>query len=593
MALLILFGFIAGAATAVSPCVLPVLPVALSAGATGGRRRPLGIVAGLTVSFTFAIVALVYVISALGLPNELLRDVAIGVLLAFGIVLLVPPLSSRLEAWLSGFAGRAGMPRLGGDGFWSGTAVGASLGILYVPCAGPILGGVITVTASQSFNAGRLAVALAYGIGSALVLYLLMLGGRRLVKPLARRGGALQMAMGAIMVVVALAMWGEYDLRFQRDVTANLPSFLVNPAESLEKTDSAQAALTDIRGISAHGIGARIAAGDEPPADGGKKNDGSKGPASGLPVYGEAPEFTDTQQWFNTPGDRPLTMRGLRGRVVLIDFWTYSCVNCIRTLPYLNAWNERYAKDGLTIVGVHTPEFPFEREAGNVEAAIAREGIEYPVVQDNEQGTWSAYGNQYWPAEYFIDATGRVRFTHFGEGEYGEKEKVIRELLAEAGHRVGRGESGARGIEPSAGVTTPETYLGAARAERFTNSELSPGLHNFSAPRALPANEFAYRGQWRIALDSATAAADSELDLSFGARRVYLVLGSQGADRRVTVKLDGKPIPAADAGADVHGGTVTVTSQRLYDLVDLPKVEHHVLELEPEAGVMGYAFTFG
>jgi hypothetical protein len=214
------------------------------------------------------------------------------------------------------------------------------------------------------------------------------------------------------------------------------------------------------------------------------------------------------------------------------------------------------------------------------------------VVQDNEQGTWNAYGNQYWPAEYFVDATGRVRFAHFGEGEYGEKEKVIRELLAEAGRTVGRGESGARGIEPSAGVTTPETYLGAARAERFTNPQLSPGLHDFSAPAGLPDNEFAYHGKWRIALDSATAAGGS-LDLAFGARRVYLVLGSPGKSRRVTVRLDGRPISPADAGADVHGGAVTVTSQRLYDLVDLPKVEHHVLELEPEAGVMGYAFTFG
>jgi cytochrome c biogenesis protein CcdA/thiol-disulfide isomerase/thioredoxin len=593
MALLILFGFIAGAATAVSPCVLPVLPIALSAGATGGRRRPLGIVAGLTVSFTFAIVALVYVISALGVPNELLRDVAIGVLLAFGIVLIIPPLSSRLEAWLSGFAGRAGVPRTSGDGFWSGTVVGASLGILYVPCAGPILGGVITVTASQSFNAGRLAVALAYGIGSALVLYLLMLGGRRLVKPLARRGGALQVAMGAIMVVVALAMWGEYDLRFQRDVTANLPSFLVNPAESLENTDSAQAALTKIRGVSAHGIGAEVASGSEPRQVKEKSPEAEKGPASGLPVYGDAPEFTDTEHWFNTPGDQPLTMKGLRGRVVLIDFWTYSCVNCIRTLPYLNAWNKRYAKDGLTIVGVHTPEFPFEREAGNVEAAISREGIEYPVVQDNEQGTWNAYGNQYWPAEYFVDATGHVRYAHFGEGEYGEKEKVIRELLAEAGHDVGRGESGAHGIEPSAGVTTPETYLGAARAERFTNPELSPGLHDFSAPAGLPANEFAYHGDWRISLDSATAAAGAKLDLNFGARRVYLVLGSPGKSRRLVVKLDGRPISPADAGSDVHAGVVDVSSQRLYNLVELPEVGHHVLELEPAAGVKAYAFTFG
>ena len=315
MVLLILFGFIAGAATAVSPCVLPVLPIALSAGATGGRRRPLGIVAGLAVSFTFAIVALVYVISALGLPNELLRDLAIGVLLAFGAVLMIPPLAARLEAWLSGLSGRLGVRRTGGDGFWSGTVLGASLGILYVPCAGPILAGVITVTASQSFNAGRLAVALAYGLGSALVLYLLMIGGRRIVRPLARRGALLQVLTGAVMVVVGLAMLGEYDLRFQRDVTADLPSFLVNPAEGLENTASAQAALVKIRGISSHGIGVRAAGDPQPEAAAGANR-------LQLKDYGEAPEFTDTERWFNTPGGQPLTMRGLRGRVVLVDFWT-------------------------------------------------------------------------------------------------------------------------------------------------------------------------------------------------------------------------------------------------------------------------------
>ncbi|HEX6455769.1 MAG TPA: cytochrome c biogenesis protein DipZ [Solirubrobacterales bacterium] len=584
MALLILFGFVAGALTAVSPCVLPVLPVALSAGATGGRRRPLGIVAGLTVSFTFAVVALVYVISALHLPNELLRDIAIGVLIVFGLVLMAPPLSSRLEGWLSGLTSRGGSSRATGDGFWSGVLLGSSLGILYVPCAGPILGGVIVVTASQSFNAGRLAVAFAYGLGSAAVLYLLMLGGRRIVRPLARRGQLLQVATGTVMVLVALAMLGEYDLRFQRQVTAGLPSFLVNPAERLEKTDSAQAALASIRGGSGHGIGARAAAGEAGP--------GSKD-AVPLNDYGPAPEFTDTEKWFNTPGGRPLTLKGLRGRVVLVDFWTYTCINCIRTLPYLEAWDKRYRKDGLTIVGVHSPEFPFEREASNVEAAIKAEGIHYPVVQDNELGTWSAYENQYWPAEYFVDAKGNVRYVHFGEGEYGEKEQVIRELLAEAGDRVGRGMSGAHGLEPSPGVTTPETYLGVARAERFTDPMLSPGLHDLTAPHRLPPNEFALRGPWREEFHSATAAGGS-LELNFSAKHVYLVLGTvDGKARRVKVFLDGEPISPAAAGADVHGGAVTVKKQRLYDLVDLSRVEHHILRLVPEAGVQGYAFTFG
>ncbi|HEY8808378.1 MAG TPA: cytochrome c biogenesis protein DipZ [Solirubrobacterales bacterium] len=584
MVLLILFGFVAGAATALSPCVLPVLPIALSAGATGGRRRPLGIVAGLAVSFTFATVALVYVISVLGLPDDLLRKLAIFVLLGFGISLMIPPLAARLEAWLSRFAGMAGGPRSGGDGFWSGVAVGGSLGLVYAPCAGPILAGVITVSASQSFTAGRLAVALSYGIGSAVVLYFLMLGGRRLIAPLARRGVGLQVAMGGVMVVVALAMLGNYDVRFQNRIASDLPSFLVNPSKPLEDTAAAHDALAEVRGSSG-GLGEAVAEAAPMPE--------ATGPGSGLPVYGKAPEFVDNQQWFNTPGDRPLTLRSLRGRVVLVDFWTYSCINCLRTLPYLTAWDRRYRKDGLTIVGVHSPEFPFEKEASNVEEAIERNGIEYPVAQDNELATWNAYGNQYWPAEYFIDSRGRVRFAHFGEGEYGEKEKVIRELLAEAGKAPKHAPARIKAVAPSPTVTTPETYLGAARAERFVNPMLSPGSHEFGSPESPPDNEFAYRGRWRITLDSATAEPGAALDLSFGARRVYLVLGSPGHSRRMRVLLDGRPIPDNLAGSDVHNGVVTISSQRLYNLVDLPKVEHRTLRLIPEAGVTGYAFTFG
>jgi cytochrome c biogenesis protein CcdA/thiol-disulfide isomerase/thioredoxin len=588
MALLIVFGFIAGAATALSPCVLPVLPVALSAGATGGRRRPLGIVAGLAVSFTFATVALVYVISALGLPGDLLRKVAIFVLIAFGVTLMIPPLAARVEAAMSRLSGRFGV-RTQGEGFWSGTAVGASLGLVYAPCAGPILAGVITVSASQPFTAGRLAVALAYGLGSAAVLYALMLGGRRLIRPLARRGIGFQVAMGAVMVVVALAMLRNYDVRFQNTIASDLPGFLVNPSQSLEETGAAREALADLRSPSHSALGQALAEGAEPehpptPARGGS--------GSGLPVLGRAPEFVDTQRWFNTPGGRPLPLSSLRGHVVLVDFWTYSCINCLRTLPYLKAWDQRYRKDGLTIVGVHSPEFPFEKDPGNVAEAIARNGIRYPVVQDNDLATFTAYGTQFWPAEYFIDARGRVRFVHFGEGSYGEKERVIRELLREAGESPHAGDTRVRGVAPSAGVTTPETYLGAARAERFVNPALSPGHHDFGHPPSPGADEFAYRGAWRISLDRATAEGGS-LDLRFGARRVYMVLGSKGHARRMRVLLDGRPIPAALAGSDVHDGSVAVSFQRLYELVDLPSVQRHTLRLIPESGVTGYSFTFG
>jgi cytochrome c biogenesis protein CcdA/thiol-disulfide isomerase/thioredoxin len=592
MLLLILFGFVAGAATAVSPCVLPVLPVALSAGATGGRRRPLGIVAGLTVSFTFAIVALVYVIDALGLPNDLLRKIAIVVLLGFGLLLLAPPLAARVEAFASRFTGRVPTPK-GGDGFWSGTVVGASLGLVYAPCAGPILAGVITVTASQSFNAGRLAVAVAYAIGSAAVLFALMVGGRRLVRPLARRGGAFQVATGAVMVVVALAMLGNYDTRFESTIGKEWAGWVINPAEPIEKTDAAKSALASISGVDPNGLGTRATEGSE-------EEEITRTPPTRLaarkmtlPVYGKAPEFTDTEDWFNTPGGRPLSLRQLRGKVVLIDFWTYSCINCIRTLPYLNAWYKRYHRDGFVIVGVHTPEFPFEREAGNVEAAIKREGIHYPVVQDNEEGTWNAYGNLYWPSEYLVDGNGDVRFADAGEGEYGRKENVIRDLLAEEGKNVGKARADGHGIAPSNFPTTPETYLGPYRAERNANGELPKGTSSFTQPESLEGNEWALGGRWQVERQSITAAGGSTLKLDFQARRVYLVLGSPGGPRQMQVFLDGKPIAPADAGEDVHGGAVTVGAQRLYELVELPRVESHTLELRFQAGIMGYAFTFG
>jgi cytochrome c biogenesis protein CcdA/thiol-disulfide isomerase/thioredoxin len=586
VALLILFGFVAGAGTALSPCVLPVLPIALSAGVTGGRRRPLGVVVGLVSAFTFATVALVYLLDALGLPDTLLRTLAIVVLLAFGGALLVPALATRLEGALSRVAARLGARPAGasGDGFRSGLLVGASLGIVYAPCAGPILAGVITVSASQPFTAGRLAVALAYGLGSAVVLYLLMLGGRRLVAPLARRGGALQVAMGAVMVLVALAMLNDYDLRFQSAIAKDLPGFLVTPTQGLEKTDAAQRALADLRD-GASGSRLSAAADAAPPP-----RDGSAAGRLGLRDYGAAPDFTDTQRWFNT---EPLTMRQLRGRVVLVDFWTYTCVNCLRTLPYLKAWDARYRRQGLTIVGVHTPEFPFEKDAGNVAAAIDREGLRYPVVQDNDYGTWDAYGNQYWPAHYFIDARGHVRYAHFGEGDYGHSEQVIRALLREAGRHVGGAMSGAHGTAASLGVTTPESYLGAARAARFANGAILSGRQDFGAAPHPAQDQLAYGGVWEIGREDAMSGPGAALRLSFGARRVFLVLGSPGELRRVRVLLDGKPIPDALAGADVRHGVATISSQRLYDLVDLPRVERHVLELRPEEGVHGYAFTFG
>src|SRR3954471_6389646 len=309
MGLLVLFAVIAGAGTALSPCVLPVLPALLAAGATGGRRRPLGIVLGLTVTFALTIVGLATVVDGVGLGDSVVRTIAIVALAGFGLVVAVPRLGERLEAPLSRLA-RFG-PRSGGRGFWSGVGVGAALGFLYAPCAGPILAAVVSVSAASGHT---IAVGLAYSLGSAVVLLVLALGGRALADRVRRagRGPALQRALGAVMVLTAVAMAAELDVRFQSAIADHLPAVVVNPTRSLEESKAVAKRLDDLRRPSQF---AAAAHGD-----------------SGLEDYGLAPQFTGNERWFNS---RPLTLRGLRGRVVLVDFWTYTCINCLRTLPHL------------------------------------------------------------------------------------------------------------------------------------------------------------------------------------------------------------------------------------------------------------------
>jgi cytochrome c biogenesis protein CcdA/thiol-disulfide isomerase/thioredoxin len=578
MVLLMIFALVAGAGTALSPCVLPVLPAVLSAGVTGGRRRPLGVVTGIVSSFTFATVALVYVIDALGLPDDLVRWIAIGTLGVFGVVLLVPTLADRVEALVSRLA--PGPRRGAGDGFGSGFLLGLSLGLVYAPCAGPILAGVITVSASQDFTAGKLAVALSYALGSGAVLYGLMIGGRRLVERWRPWQGQIQMAMGALLIATAMAMSADLDTRFQTAIADDLPSFLVNPTEAIEESDAVADELAAVRG--GHGAGE---AGVEEAAAGAE-----------LPRLGAAPDFVATQEWFNTPDGAPLSIADLtsEGDVVLIDFWTYTCINCIRTLPYLKAWDEEYRADGLTIVGVHSPEFAFEKDAGNVADAIADNGIRYPVVQDNELGTWSAFGNQYWPAKYLIGADGQVRFVHFGEGAYEETERAIRSLLAEAGDLELGGEARAstERIDPELG--TPETYLGFERAQGWVEPP-RPGTSDYASPppSELDLNEFAYSGRWHVDAESGRAISEAAINLSFQARRVFLVLGSRGGPGDVRVELNGEPIDDANAGSDVANGVARVSRQRLYRQVALPEASRHSLTLRFDPGVSGYAFTFG
>ena len=493
--------------------MLPVLPALLSASATGGRRRPLGIVLGLAVA--------------------------------------IPRFGDRLEAPLSRLA-RFG-PKSGGRGFWSGILVGAALGFVYAPCAGPVLAAVISVSAAS----GRtVVIGLAYALGSSIVLLVLALAGRRLTVRL--RGPALSRVLGTVMVLTAVALAFQLDIRFQTAIANHLPAAVVNPTNSLETSAAVSDRLAKLRPASPYASKAAAAGGAD------------------LEDFGQAPEFTGNDRWFNS---KPLTLAGLKGRVVLVDFWTYTCINCIRTLPHLVAWDKAYRDAGLTIVGVHSPEFSFEKKASNVARALKQNGIEYPVAQDNELATWKAWSNQYWPAKYLIDAKGHVRYTHFGEGDYDKTEAAIRALLAEAGDKPGAMSQADKEYDPSA-EATPETYLGAERAERFLPGIQQPGVATYTPyDGQLPESHFSLGGRWNVEAESATAGPGATLRGNVTGKDVYLVLSGPGT---VEVSVDGKVEK-----------TVVVTAQRLYHLLSRPTAAAHDLLLRFSTGVAGYAFTFG
>jgi len=596
MPLLMLFAFIAGAGTAITPCVLPVLPALLSASAVGGRRRPLGIVLGLAVTFTIAIVALAQIAKGVGLASGAARTVAVIVLIGFGIVLLVPELSARVEAPLSRLA-RFG-PHSRGSGFWTGVGVGAALGFVCAPCAGPILAAVISVSASGNTSARIVAVAISYVLGLSAVLLLYSVGGRRLIDVVRRhaRGHVVERTLGAVLVLTGILMAANLDVRFEEALAKDrsLPGFLTDPTRALENSGAVQNRLASLRPESPFAIRQREASTAPVPTTLGVSIPGVKTPS--LSNLGAAPPFTDNQDWFNTPSDKPLTLAGLRGHVVLVDFWTYTCINCLRTLPFVKSLYATYHRYGLDVVGVETPEFTFEQEASNVEQAIRSDGIRYPVVQDNDYGTWNAYKNQFWPAEYFIDAHGVVRHTQFGEGNYREDEAAVRQLLYDAGARQLPPPMTAHAILPSNQLGTPETYLNPQRAQGFDKTpEL--GVHSYPGVSLdnLDLNEFALKGTFDTTAQSITpVSSGASITGGVQAQHVYLVMTSaQNKPRTGEVLLEGKPIPNEDAGADVHNGRFTVVGQRLYSLVSLPEDEQAIITVELPPGVSAYDFTFG
>jgi cytochrome c biogenesis protein CcdA/thiol-disulfide isomerase/thioredoxin len=543
---LIGIAFVAGIVTAISPCVLPVLPIVFAGSATGDPRRPYAIVAGLVASFTAFTLAATALLSVLGLPDDLLRNIAIGVVLVVGLSLVWPRLGAVLERPFAAL-GRQRPGDVGG-----GFLLGASLGLLFTPCAGPVIAAVSTVAATERFTFGAVFVTLAYALGAGTVLLGIAIAARRgfALPALRARARTIRPALGGVIVAVAILMAFGLDLKLQTKV----PGY-TRALQGLEESAAAGDRIDDLVGQERSDV-------DE----------------SRLDDYGAAPEFRGVTGWLNS---EPLTLVSLRGKVVLVDFWTYSCINCLRTLPYLRSWDRAYRDEGLVIVGVHTPEFAFERDRGNVESAVEKLDVRYPVALDNEYGTWNAWSNRYWPASYFIDRRGHVRFAHFGEGAYEEKEEVIRTLLAESNldAPVARTVDG----ETSEGVETPETYLGYERLDRFYGSEVVPRQEaEYRLPAALPPNGVAYGGRWTVEGERIVAGRDARLRLRYRARKVHLVLGTSSGPKSVRVAVDGRRLR-----------TVRVTEDDLYTLAAAFQTGDRLLELRFEPGTEAYAFTFG
>ena len=576
MIILLLFAFIAGIVTILSPCVFPVLPFLLAAGAGGAKRRPIGIVAGFVVSFTFFTLTLTSLVKVSGISANGLRIFSIVILGFFGLSILVPKLLYYFELLTTKIVPQKSLVGSEGSGFKSGFLVGISLGLIWTPRVGPIMASVIALSASSAVNTFAIFIRFP-NVGTAIPMFGIIWGGRNLIAKvswLKTKGEVIQKSFGALTLVVAVALAFGFDRQFQTWFVSIFPQYGTG-LTAVETNSSVQKSL----GFLKKGKDSQLSIVSD---------------QGHLPDLGPAPEFVGIDRWFNV--SKPLTLAELKGKVILVDFWTYSCINCIRTLPYLRSWYETYKDKGLVIVGIHAPEFAFERNAANVQDAIKQFGITYSVGQDNEYKTWSAYQNQYWPAKYLIDAKGHLRWKHFGEGNYTETERHIRELLQENGQVL---KADFRGAEQSnvSGVLTPETYLGTNRMENFASDEkaIAGKSDSFTHPLTIPLHSFAFEGLWRIAEESVVSENDSAIILHFRADQVYLVITPGHSGDRIKIFLDGQQIKPDNSGHDVRNSEIVLDQDRLYHLVDLKHhVGEHLIRLEfKNSGIKVYAFTFG
>ena len=590
--MLFLLAYLGGVLTILSPCILPVLPFVFAGAGRPFLRNGLPMLAGMALTF-----AAVATLAAVGggwavEVNRYGRIAAIVLLAAFGLILLFPALSERLTRpvvalgnRLSQFADQGGKSSV-----LASLLLGVATGLLWAPCAGPILGLILTGAALQGASLKTSFLLLAYAAGAATSLALALLTGGRVFAAMKRFLGAgewirrgLGVAVLAGVAAIALGFDTGFLTRVSLGNTAALEQGLVDKLRRSNPQPQPSVVMD--------GPGSGMMMAGKPETEAGK-----------LPSEGIMPPLSGAVEWLNSP---PLTREDLKGKVVLIDFWTYSCINCLRSIPYIKAWAEKYKDQGLVVICVHTPEFAFEKSIANVKTAVADLKIGYPVAIDSNYAIWRAFGNEYWPAHYFIDAEGRIRHHHFGEGDYDASEHIIQTLLQEAGKKnvssgiVSVKASGAEAASDAAGVRSPETYIGYERAENFVSPDGAvrdkPHSYAEGSPRL---NEWGLLGEWTIKAEQAVLdRKDGSIVFKFHARDLHLVLGPppDGKMIRFLVKIDGKA-PGASHGSDVDpGGEGVVTEQRLYQLVrQNGPITDHTFEIQfLDPGVEAYAFTFG
>ena len=631
MIVLLVVGFLAGLVTGISPYILPVLPVIFASGAASGlddptgpprpagggprpepvrepapvgaalgsplapapapvsgpacvsgpagdpvataappadtqrdlaalhrRRRPFAVVVGLVLSFSAATLVGTWVLGALGLPSDLLRWLGVGVLALLGTGLVVPRIGDLLERPFARLS--TGRPLTEGGGF----VLGLSLGLVFVPCAGPVLAAVTFVGNTHHIGGGAVLLTAAFAAGVAVPLLCFALAGQYLASrmPAVRSRAALvRRVVGVVLLGTAVVL----SLNLTDGIQRAVPGYTDALTEHLESNPSATRALDGVKGLQ--GGGALANCTDASPV---------------LQSCGAAPEFTGISHWLDTLGGRPLTIAGLHGRVVLVDFWTYSCINCQRSLPHVEAWDAAYARAGLTVVGVHTPEFSFEHDVSNITRAASALGVHYPIAVDNDSATWNNYQNNYWPAEFLIDATGTVRHVDFGEGRYAQSETFIRQLLVAAHPTVSLPP---RTDVPDTSPRVPltrETYLGYHYLEpNLAAGSVHPDTTaTYTPPAELPQDTFAFGGQWDVGSEGARAGTGATIELRYQAQDVYLVLGGRGT---VSVAVDGRPVRTVAVGGE----------PTLYRLVGPGPYRQGLLTVSVPPGVEAYDFTFG